>query len=466
MDPRSLSDLAALTGAAIVGDPDAAIGRDVVIDSRRVTPGALFVAIKGERVDGHDFVEVAAAEGAGAVMGERLLDTSLPQLVVADAVKGLSSLARGIVAEARANGLRTIGITGSAGKTSTKDLIAHVVETAGATVSPVGSFNNEIGVPLTAAAITRETQFLVSEMGARGSGHIAWLCSIVPPDVAVVINVGHAHVGEFGSVAAIAQAKGELIEATASEGWAVLNDDDPLVSDMAARTSARIARFAVGRPPVGTCQRAVWATNIASQDERYAFDLHIDQTQAPVQLQVVGAHQVPNALAAASVGAVLGLSIFAIAAALNDARPRSRWRMEVAEGPGGLLVVNDAYNANPDSMAAALRTLAGLRRPSGRLVAVLGDMLELGDGAAGDHEAVGRLAAVLGVDDLIAVGAHAADLARGFGANAIQVADAGAALDAAKARSGPRAVVLVKASRGVALETVAMRLLESRGDAQ
>lgn len=458
MRARDAGGLAALAGARLAGDAGVVVGPDVVIDSRAVTPGCLFVALPGEHADGHHFAERAVAAGAAAVLVGRELPLEAPQLVVADPAAGLARLGAAIAAEATAAGMVTIGITGSSGKTSTKDLLAQVLARAGETVAPVGSFNNEIGVPLTATRVTPQTRFLVSEMGARGQGHISWLCGIVPPQVGVVINVGHAHLGEFGSVEATARAKGELVAAVPASGWAVLNADDPLVSAMRSRTTARAAAFSTsGEPSWGELR--VWASGITADAlQRPAFTLHAGTASAPVELLVSGAHQVGNALAAAAVALTQGMTVADIAAALGSARARSHWRMELTERADGALVVNDAYNANPDSMAAALRALASLRRPGGRLLAVLGDMLELGPDAPAEHRAVGGLAAELGVDALIALGEHAGDLAAGFGPATMRVPSREIAVEAAAAWLRPADVVLVKASRGLALETVAEQL--------
>lgn len=453
--------LADILGARLVGDPDTPVGPDVVIDSRAATPACLFVALPGEHADGHDFAGPAVAAGAAAVLVTRDLPLDVPRLVVPDAAAALATLGTAVAAEATTAGMVTIGVTGSSGKTSTKDLLAQVLATAGETVAPVGSFNNEIGVPLTATRVTPATRFLVSELGARGRGHIAWLCGIVPPAVGVVVNVGSAHLGEFGSVDAIAAAKGELVEALPAAGWAVLNADDERVTAMAARTTARRAAFSAAREPDWGTLR-VWASGVSPDGlQRPAFTLHAAGEvtgSAPVQLRVSGDHQVGNALAAAAVALSQGLPLAAVASALSAAEPRSHWRMELRERADGVLVVNDAYNANPDSMAAALRSLASLRRPGGRVLAVLGDMLELGGGAADAHRAVGALAARLGVDHLVAIGDHAADLAAGFGGPATLVADRAAAALAAGAWLRPADVVLVKASRGLALESVAEQL--------
>jgi UDP-N-acetylmuramoyl-tripeptide--D-alanyl-D-alanine ligase len=356
-----------------------------------------------------------------------------------------------------------VGVTGSSGKTSTKDLIAAVLARAGRTVANQGSFNNEIGAPLTTLEVDGETRFLVVEMGARGVGHIAYLCDLARPTVGVVLNVGAAHAGEFGGLEVTAQAKGELVEALPPTGLAILNADDPLVLAMASRTGARVARF-------GTAAQAqVRAENVVLDEQaRPAFDLVVTGSPAdgeqpvspvPVQLALHGAHYVSNALAAAAVGLEAGLAASDIAAALSEAGATSRWRMEVRRREDGLVVVNDAYNANPDSMAAALRAVADIGH--GHAVAVLGEMLELGDGSADAHREIGGLAAQLGFARVVAVGEGARPIADGAGAIAEVVADADMAIRTLSASLHADDVVLVKASRGVRLERVAHALLDS-----
>ncbi|MFT3861696.1 MAG: UDP-N-acetylmuramoyl-tripeptide--D-alanyl-D-alanine ligase [Micropruina sp.] len=382
-----------------------------------------------------------------------------------DAVQGLTDLARGVIAEATAAGLCCIGLTGSSGKTSTKDLLGQVLAAHAPTVAPKGSFNNEIGVPLTALRVNDETRYLVGELGARGSGHIAWLCRIVPPEVGLVLNVGHAHLGEFGSVEGIAQAKGELVEALPPHGWAVLNADDPVVTAMASRTVARQAFFAVEREPAAGELR-VWAENLSADAlQRHSFTLRAAGTGnagavgcgEPVTLRGSGRHQVSNALAAAAVALALGLPGQSVAAALSAAVAQSSWRMQLMPRSDGALVVNDAYNANPDSMRVALVTVAGMRRAGGRLVAVLGDMLELGEAAPAEHERLGELAAGLGFE-VVAVGQLAGEIASGvrraFG-TVTRVNDVQEAVEVAGANLQPLDVVVVKASRGLALDRVA-----------
>ena len=292
--------------------------------------------------------------------------------MVEDPLLAAGRLARDQVDRAVAGGLQVVAITGSAGKTSTKDLLAQVLEAAGPTVAPVGNLNNELGVPLTVCRIDPRTRFLVAEMGARGVGHIAYLCTIAPPTVATVLNVGTAHVGEFGSKELIAVAKGEIVEALPAEGTAVLTTDDPLVWAMRDRTRARVIATSVLAEP--DAPDAIWAGAVeADALGRCAFTLHekadgVSRSPVRVQLGLSGRHQVANAVAAAALARALGVSTETIAAALASALPRSRWRMELTERSDGVLIVNDAYNANPESMRAALDTVAGVLadRPGAR----------------------------------------------------------------------------------------------------
>lgn len=455
---------------------DAVIGPDVVIDSRLATPGSLFVAIPGERVDGHDFAGRAGELGASAVLATRDTGAPLPHILVDDTVAGLSSLARGVVADAAARGLTVCAITGSSGKTSTKDILAQLLAAAGPTIAPVGSFNNEIGLPLTACGVGDDTRFLVSEMGSRGKGHVAWLCEITPPHVSVVLNVGTAHLGEFGSRAAIAEAKGEIVEALPADGWAVLNADDPLVAAMATRTTAHIAWFcADGGQVPEDAELAVWAKNgVADEFDRHSFQLAwrlrgargIADGETEVRLPLMGRHLVTDAVAAVAAALAAGVDPEVAVGALATVAPRSRWRMELFERPDGVAVINDAYNANPDSMAAALDALARIldarRRvdPQARAIAVLGDMLELGDDAVRFHEDVGHKVAESGVTRLIAVGELAAHMARTAaegGVETVLAADASAAANVVHAQPGD--TVLIKASRGIALERVASAIV-------
>ena len=430
------------------------------IDTRTPEAGGLFVAVAGERVDGHDFAGAAGAAGAVAVLGTR--PTDLPTVVVADVTVALGRLARHVVD--RLPDTLVLAMTGSQGKTGTKDYLAHVLAEAGPTVATRGNFNNELGVPLTVLRATPETRYLVVEMGARGVGHIAELCEIAPPQVAAVLNVGTAHIGEFGSRESIAHAKGEIVEALAADGTAVLNADDELVAAMASRTSATVTTF--GSAPADVTVRDVTADELGRQ----SFDLVHRGSGATVHLAQVGAFQWRNAAAAAAMALAAGLDLDTVADGLADAVPASRWRMELTERADGLVVLNDAYNANPESVRAALDTLGGIGAGSGRrTVAVLGEMLELGDGAAAAHAGVGEYAAEAGVDVLVAVGPVAAAVARAFEASqtpgvAIATAGRDAAVDWLRHNVTAADVVLVKASRGAALEVIADELLVIEGE--
>ena len=476
MDPSTMGELVELMQPAaveLVGD-DGPIGPDVVIDSRAATPGSLFVALPGERVDGHEFAPAAVANGAAGVIGMALTDADVPHILAADSVEALSLLARGLVLRARARGTLSIGVTGSSGKTSTKDLMAQVFEAAGPTVAPVGSQNNEIGVPLTACRVARDTRYLVTEMGARGIGHIAWLTSLVGLDIGVCLNVGRAHVGEFGGMEATALAKSEIVSGLAADGWAVLNADDPLVAAMAGATRARVAWFGEG-PLSGGDLRVTARDVVLDPLARASFTLVADdggpERAARVRLGVIGRQQVSNALAAAAAGLAAGLDLDDVAAALSAAEARSRWRMELEARADGVLILNDAYNANPDSMAVALDTLARLaetsreRHPGARAVAVLGDMLELGPDAAELHRDLGRRAAEAGVAEVVAVGGLADEVAAGAAAGGTLARVAERDIVAGSLTLTPGDVVLVKGSRGVGLERVAAELIAQDGGA-
>ncbi|WP_067491893.1 UDP-N-acetylmuramoyl-tripeptide--D-alanyl-D-alanine ligase [Actinomadura hibisca] len=463
MIPLALAEIAEITGGTVTGGrPGTAVRGPVVIDSRAVGPGALFAAFRGERVDGHDYAARALASGAAAVLAERPLPDGPdgptgPVVVVDDVQEALGRLARGVLA--RLPRATVVGVTGSAGKTSTKDLIARVLDGAGATVATAGSFNNEIGLPLTVLRADEGTRNLVLEMGARGVGHIAYLTRIARPDIGVVLNVGTAHLGEFGSREAVAQAKGELVEAVPRGGTAVLNADDPLVRTMAARTSGHVVTF--GRAPDATV-RAV--DERLDEAGRARFTLATPEGTASVALRLHGAHAVANALAAAAVGRAAGLAPAQVAEALSAAVPASRWRMEVTERPDGLTVVNDAYNANPESVRAAVDVLAHMARGR-RAYAVLGEMAELGAGAVAEHAKIGQHVARSGIAGLITVGEAAAAMADGaaqvasWTGECVQVEDVGAAMTALEERLRPRDVVLVKGSRVAGLERIAEGLL-------
>jgi UDP-N-acetylmuramoyl-tripeptide--D-alanyl-D-alanine ligase len=458
--PLSVAEIAAVTGAELDAVPDAnvLVTGPVVIDSRDVAPGSLFAALPGTRTDGHAFAVAALAAGAVAVLAVRPVGG--PALIVPDVQAALGKIARAVID--RAPNLTVVGITGSAGKTTTKDLAAQLIEKLGPTVAPRESFNNEIGHPLTVLKITSQTRYLVSELAARGLGHIADLCAIAPPRLGAVLCVGHAHTGEFGSLAAIAAAKGELPAALPADGAAILNIDDQRVAAMAHRTLARVVTF--GRSPGADVQAQEVGTDALG---RPRFSLVSRGQTAPVQLQLYGEHHVQNALAAAAIAAELGMSVTDVAAGLSAAVARSRWRMEVTRLPDGITVINDAYNANPDSVRAALAALSTMARGR-RAFAVLGQMTELGDDAERLHERVGEAAAAAGLAGLIVVGEDAAPILVGAKSAAswhgepVWVPDAANAVRAARDRLRDGDVVLVKASHSIGLERVALALTGER----
>jgi UDP-N-acetylmuramoyl-tripeptide--D-alanyl-D-alanine ligase len=505
----TLARIAEIVGGRLadISDEDAAAARvtgTVEFDSRAVTPGGLFIALPGARSDGHDFAAAAVRAGAAAVLAARPVE--VPAIVVdptpettdrgagvlehdadgsgAAVLAALGKLAAAVAAELVEGGLTIIGITGSSGKTSTKDLVAALLAPLGEVVAPPGSFNNELGHPWTVLRATRSTDFLVLEMSARHRGNIAALAAIAVPSIAVVLNVGTAHLGEFGSREAIAETKAELPQAIPASGVAVLNVDDSAVAAMSEQTAARVVR--VSREPGGR-DVDVWADAVTLDElARPRFTLHAGSHHAEVALAVHGDHQVSNALCAAAVALECGASLAQVAATLATAGPVSKHRMQVATRTDGVTVINDAYNANPDSMRAGLKALAWMAREGGvgphpvgsraqrgggrgprRSWAVLGEMAELGDDAISEHDRIGRLAVRLDVSRLIVVGTgramsamhHGAVMEGSWGAEATMVADADAALALLRAELQPSDVVLVKASNAAGLGALADALL-------
>lgn len=452
MIARSLSEIAGAVGGRLVGDDT--VAKAVSTDSRSVEPGDLFVALRGERADGHDFVPAALARGAAAAVVHRT-DVDGTVIRVADTGRALLDLAAD--ERRRLPDIRVIGVTGANGKTSTKDLAAAVMSTRFRTHASPGSFNNEIGLPMTLLGVQPATEVLVAEMGARRRGDVALLCEVARPDVVVVTNMGVAHMEIFGSWDAIVRAGAEPIEGLGSDGVAILNEDDPVVRAYRGRTRARVVTFGVDSAA------DVRAVEVSLDDEgRASFALEVDGDRERVELAVAGEHMVPNALAAAACGVQLGLSAAECAAALKGARIAA-WRMETFTTRDGVVVLNDAYNANPESMAAGLKTARRIAR-RGRLAVVLGHMAELGPIALEEHEKVGELVVRIGVDRLITVGEPARAIARAAireGQMPDDVVSCGDVVEAARdvrswARSGD--VVLLKGSRVVGLERAAEEL--------
>ena len=425
MMPMTTLEVAEELGGRLVAAPGSAPGSPrptvtgAVSDSRQAGAGTLFVAIRSERVDGHDFVAGAAQAGAPAAIVEREVPgAALDQIVVGDSVKALGDLARCNLRRRRAadGPFTVVGITGSVGKTTTKDLLRAMLAELGETVAPVGSFNNEIGMPLTALKVGPSTRFLVAEMGANHVGEIAHLTTIAPPDIAVVLKVGVAHLGEFGSVERIAQAKSELVRGLVPHGACVLNADDPHVAAMAAIAPGDVEWFGRG---VGIGDGVERVTALGASDVRHdeldhpSFTLTKGDESVDVHLAICGDHNVMNALAAATVADRLGLPLDRIAAVLGDQRHISPHRMAVSEVERDgvrFTLIDDSFNANPDSMRAGLDGLAAWgasRATQPTRVGVLGAMLELGDDARRLHRSMGEYAVSLGLDAVIAVGSRA-----------------------------------------------------------
>jgi len=458
--PISLMEAAFAIGAHLVGARPLADGAPVVtgvsIDSRTAAAGDLFVAIKGENFDGHGFVADALERGAVAAVVTRDVGIADRVIMVDDTVTALGRLAHAVLGKSSCS---VIAITGSSGKTTTKDILAQLLGEIGPTVAAIGSNNNEIGVPMTVLSIDESTKHLVLEMGARGVGHIDYLCSIARPDIAVVLNVGTAHVGEFGTREATARAKAEIVAATRPDGVVVLNADDLLVAAMADRVTAHVMTFGD--------QGDVRARDVQLDEYgRALFVLEYHGARADVQLRVYGAHQVSNALAAASVAFTLGADVSDVAAGLSRAEPSSHWRMEVSTTPSGITLVNDAYNANPESMAAALSALSAMGKGR-RTWAVLGEMRELGRTSGEAHERMGALAVEMGVSRLVVVGSGARGildgaLRAGMGLeDSVYLPDVQGVSELLTSQARPGDVILVKASRAVGLERVAAHLHSS-----
>jgi UDP-N-acetylmuramoyl-tripeptide--D-alanyl-D-alanine ligase len=437
MIPMTLAEIAGITGGRLVNaGPEVTVTAPVEYDTRKLVPGGLFVAFEGEKADGHAFAAAAVAGGAAGVLGSK--DTGQPGVVVEDQLTAITLLARALVS--RLPELTIVGLTGSSGKTTTKDFIGQLLARLGPTIAPPGTLNNDLGLPSTVLKATAETRFLVLEMGANGIGHIQKLTGVAPPRVGLVLNVGAAHIGKFGSVEGIARGKGELVEALPADGVAILNADDPLVSAMAARTKARVVTFGEAE---GADVRGTEVT--VDGRSRAAYKMN----GLAVKLAVAGRHQVSNTLAAAAVALELGLPAEDVAAALGEVGIVSTRRMDVFDRDDEITVIDDSYNANPSSMAAALRSLATIGAGR-RKIAVLGYMAELGEFERSGHEEVGRLAAELGVDRLIAVAEAAAILdgaaqAGQWKGEPVFAADQKAAIAELGLRPGD--VVLVKGSR-------------------
>ena len=467
MHELTLAQVAFATNGLAQGDAQIIV-RGIATDSRLVSPGDLYCAIIGDRVDGHDYIDQALENGATAVMMSRptghagviVPPSGTPLDAVIVALGNLARYQRTLMPN-----VVVVGVTGSSGKTSTKDIIGQVLEETGITHAPIGSPNNELGLPLTILQAPTDTKFLVAEMGMRGAGHIKYLCEIATPRIGVVTNVGHAHVGEVGSVEGIARAKAELVEALPDDGIAILNSDDLLVKNMAHSLSCKVITYGLNTGA------DVQALDIhTNADGSLEFTLGASGQNVPVRLALLGEHNVSNALAAAAVGLAVGMTLPEIAAALSQVVRKSKWRMEVHPLECGITIINDAYNANPESMSAALKTLASFNQ-HGRTWAILGPMAELGSEAVAEHDRIGRLAVRLNISQLVSIGDGARTMFLGanqegsWDGESVWFPNFAQASDYIVERAIPGDTILFKASRSGAFELLAQDV-EDRLNAQ
>ena len=468
----SLAKVAAAVGGSIIGDgfAEVQVTGSVETDSRLVTPGALFFAKPGEVTDGHNFVAAAQDSGAVAAVVEReVAGITLPQILVQNVVEALGQLAQFVLEEVRKGGqLKVVGITGSNGKTTTKNMLRAILSQVGPTIAPIESYNNEVGAPISVLKINRETKFLVAELGAGGPGSIAYLAKITKPDVAVELKVGMAHAGEFGGIETTAAIKAELLKELSSNSISVLNADDTYVRQMAIDVPGKAVWF-------GTSEGCdYWADNYELSLAGTGFDLHWPAENAAseskvtrVQLQILGEHHVMNALASAAVAHQLGVAPALIISALEALPLAEKWRMQLTHTAGGISVINDAYNASPDSTKAALQTLAQLGRQTGRrTVAILGEMAELGEFARTEHDAIGRTAVRLNIGLVIAIGENAkliymgANLEGSYDGESQYIESLDGALPTVRGMLRAGDIVLVKSSKSAKLRHLGDALLE------
>lgn len=429
----------------------------VQTDSRLVTAGSIFIALHGEFADGHLFADAAVLAGAQLLIVDHALPQAVDQVIVTDTLEALAALAKYVVATVRAGGALTIiGITGSNGKTTTKNMLRAVLATAGPTIAPPGSFNNHVGAPLSMLAVEQDTRFLVIEMGAAAVGEIARTVALAIPDISIVLKVGLAHAGEFGGIEQTKLAKAEIVTQLAADGVAILNADDARVAEMATMTAARTKWFGLAGYTAEQTPE-VNADNLRATASGTSFTLGIGGQHREVSLQILGEHHVMNALATLAVAAEVGIDLDVAISALEAVPRAERWRMEVLKRPDGIVVINDAYNASPDSMAAALKTLAQIVEPGQRSVAILGEMAELGEYAQDEHDRIGRLVVRLNIQKLIVVGHaarhihNAAGLEGSWDGESVLVETAQDALDLINADLRPGDVILVKSSKSANL---------------
>jgi UDP-N-acetylmuramoyl-tripeptide--D-alanyl-D-alanine ligase len=445
MIPLQASAIAAIVGGSLHGD-DLRVTEPPVLNSADAIAGSLFLALKGENVDGHDFAADAFTRGAVVALVSKPVGGN--HIIVDDVTRALGALAHHVRKELK--NLSVVGITGSQGKTTTKELLASVLSQVAETVAPSGNYNNDLGAPISLLRCTEKTKFCIVEMGARHLGDIAKLVAIAEPDIGVVLKVGTAHLGEFGSVELIAQTKSEMISSLPDSAVAILGNYDAFTPKMAELHKGRSVLFGED----GKC--SIRATDIEFREGRAHFDLVTPEGRSAVGLRIVGMHQVANALAVAAIATELGLTLDQIAGGLSTAESNARWRMEIVELPQ-LLLINDSYNASPEAMSAALSTLALFAQErGGESWAFLGKMHELGESSQSDHAAIGTLAQELGIDHLVCVGApeFAATMSKNGPTSIHLCSDKAEALTIAE-NLNQGDVLLIKASRSEKLEELA-----------
>ena len=464
MIPLTLEEISVAINAATLNfDSNLQVTGKVVIDSRKVSQGDLFVAINGEKVDGHDFCHEAIKKGAIAIISSKEL-VGVPTLLVKEGnaasknvdqptVIALGKLASYLLM--KLPNIFKIAVTGSSGKTTTKDLLFDLGNLIGPTVAPVGSYNNEIGMPQTILECDEKTKVLILEMGAREVGNIKKLCQIAKPDTSILLNIGSAHIEIFGSRELILKTKSEIIECLNAEDVAVLNHEDETFSKQ--KTKAKVVSFGLSGADVS-------AKNVVLNDKAQAsYELEFEGKVSQVNLKLVGAHQVSNSLAAAAVFLKKGLDIDLVAKTLSNSVAKSKWRMQVEVNSKNVTVINDSYNANPESMKAAIRTLkqAGADK---KTFIIVGEMLELGSDSKQMHEEVADLIQKLDVKKTLVVGNGAKIVSDYLSNNAYKgrlefCMDIDSAISKTKEMVEINDVVLVKASRAIGLERVANALM-------
>lgn len=464
MIPLTLEEISvAINAASLNLDSNLKVTGKVVIDSRKVSQGDLFVAINGENVDGHDFCHEAIKKGAIAVISSKEL-VGIPTLLVKEGnaasknvdqptVIALGKLASYLLM--KLPNIFKIAVTGSSGKTTTKDLLFDLGNLIGPTVAPVGSYNNEIGMPQTILECDEKTKVLILEMGAREVGNIKKLCQIAKPDTSILLNIGSAHIEIFGSRELILKTKSEIIECLNAEDVAVLNHEDETFSKQ--KTKAKVVSFGLSGADVS-------AKNVVLNDKAQAsYELEFEGKVSQVNLKIVGAHQVSNSLAAAAVFLKKGLDIDLVAKTLSNSVAKSKWRMQVEVNSKNITVINDSYNANPESMKAAIRTLKQVGADKKTFI-IVGEMLELGSDSKQMHEEVADLIQKLDVKKTLVVGNGAKIISDYLSSNAYKgrlefCVDIDSAISKTKEMVEINDVVLVKASRAIGLERVANALM-------